>query len=153
MMEETQETQKPQGSQQTQAQWSDKLPVMRVRIARPTNQLEEITKFYRDGLHLKVIGTFEDHDGYNGIIFGMPGTDYQLEFTQHKDGGELPPLDNDNLLVFYLKDKQAIGHLTVKLGAMGYYPVAPANPYWSGKGVTIADPDGGHVILVDIDTV
>ena len=133
-----------------QEKWSDSFPVSRVRIARPTNQLEKTTHFYRDGLNLKELGRFEDHSGYSGVILGLPGLSYQLEFTQHQDGTKLPPLDEDNLLVFYLTEKEAIGRLVVKLGAMGYYPVAPANPYWHDKGVTIADPDGGRVVLVDM---
>ncbi|MCA9890680.1 MAG: VOC family protein, partial [Anaerolineae bacterium] len=58
----------------------------RVRVARPTDQLEKVVAFYRDGLGLSVIGHFEDHAGYDGVMLGMPDANYHLEFTQHVDG-------------------------------------------------------------------
>ncbi len=41
---------------------------MQVRVARHTNRLAEIVRFYRDGLGLREIGHFKDHDGYDGIF-------------------------------------------------------------------------------------
>jgi len=129
--------------------WSPKLPVAQVRIARATNSLRDIVAFYADGLGLSIITEFENHEGYSGIIFGLPGVDYHLEFTQHDSGIPVPPSSEDNLLVLYIPEKEAIGRLVVKLGALGYFPTAPANPYWEDKGVTIQDPDGFRVVLVE----
>jgi hypothetical protein len=39
---------------------------MQVRLARHTDRLPQIVRFYRDGLGLLEIGRFEDHDGYVG---------------------------------------------------------------------------------------
>jgi hypothetical protein len=39
---------------------------MQLRIARHTERLEELVRFYRDGLGLAEIGGFRDHDGYHG---------------------------------------------------------------------------------------
>ena len=54
---------------------------MQVRVARHTNRLAEIVSFYRDGLGLREIGHFKDHDGYDGIFLALTGTETHLEFT------------------------------------------------------------------------
>lgn len=126
------------------------MPVAKMRVARVTQDLEAISRFYKDGLGLAMIASFEDHAGYSGLIFGLPGVEYQLEFTQEKDAPPPPKPHPDDLLVFYLREKEAIGKLVVRLGVMGYHPVAPANPYWENKSVTIPDPDGWRVVLVDL---
>lgn len=130
--------------------WSTHLPVTQVRIARATNNLAEVLKFYRDGLGLKELASFNDHQGYSSVMLGLPGRLCHLEFTLKIDGERLPPPNADDLLVLYIPEKQAIGRLVVKLGAMGFFPVSPANPYWEDKGVTIADPDGWHVVLAEV---
>ena len=43
--------------------WSEELHVAQVRIARPTDQLIEIEKFYCEGNGLKKIGSFQGHAG------------------------------------------------------------------------------------------
>ncbi len=47
--------------------------IAQVRIRRPTDQLERVVRFYRDGLGLAVLGGFEDHAGYDGVMIGLPG--------------------------------------------------------------------------------
>lgn len=128
--------------------WPKLLPVVQVRVARATDNLEKITQFYRDGLGLSVIGSFQDHDGYSGVMLGLPGRDYHLEFTENSSQNRPQP-DKDDLLVLYIPDKQAIGRMVVRLGALGFYPVPPANPFWEERGVTIPDPDGFHIVLVE----
>jgi hypothetical protein len=34
-------------------------------------------------------------------------------------------------------------------GLLGFLPVEPENPYWLLNGVTIEDPDGYRVVLVN----
>ncbi len=46
---------------------------MQVRVARHTNRLAEIVRFYRDGLGLREIGHFKHHDGYDGIFLALTG--------------------------------------------------------------------------------
>ena len=41
-----------------------------LRIARPSDDLSELLRFYRDGLGLTVLEQFEDHDGFDGIMLG-----------------------------------------------------------------------------------
>ena len=130
-------------------EWPSRLPTVQFRIARPTNQLERVVTFYRDGLGLPVLYSYEHDAGYDGVMFGLPGRDYHLEVTKHAGDGPCPPPSPDTLLVFYILDKAAITALVERLGAMGYAPVPPRNPYWAAQGVTIADPDGWHVVLMN----
>jgi len=131
------------------ADWPDHLPVTQVRIARPTDRLEAVVAFYRDGLGLPVITTFQHHAGYSGVILGLPGRDYHLEFVSHEGGSPGPAPSEDNLLVLYLPDADGIEAATERLAALGAHPVAPENPYWEDQGVTFADPDGWRVVLFE----
>jgi catechol 2,3-dioxygenase-like lactoylglutathione lyase family enzyme len=135
----------------TDRPWPKFLPAVQIRIARPTNQLDKVVAFYRDGLGLEEIGSFENHDGYSSKMLGLPGYDYHLEFTQHEGAAAIQSPHPDQLLVFYIPDPQSIGRLVVKLGAMGYFPVPPENPYWENKSVTIADPDGYRIVLCETE--
>jgi hypothetical protein len=47
---------------------------MELRIARHTERLDELVRFYRDGIGLTEIGGFRDHDGYDGVFLAVPGT-------------------------------------------------------------------------------
>jgi catechol 2,3-dioxygenase-like lactoylglutathione lyase family enzyme len=127
--------------------WSDKLPVVQFRIARPTNQLQKVVEFYRDGLGLRVVGHFENHNGYDGVMLGLPDTAYHLEFTQHVDAVPCPPPSEDNLLVFYMPDIEARDLVVNRLHGRGYDEVEPENPYWKNEGVTIEDPDRWRIVL------
>ena len=129
--------------------WPVDLPAVQVRVARPTDQLDEVIRFYRDGLGLKEIGSFAGHAGYTGVMLGLPGAAYHLEFTTHDEGSSCPAPTRDNLLVFYITDRPARDRVVARLAAMGYAAVAPENPYWQADGVTIADPDGWRVVLMN----
>ena len=121
--------------------------VTQVRIARPTHQLERVVAFYRDDLGLVEITRFADHDGYSGVILGLPNRRYHLEFTQHEAGSPCPAPSRDNLLVLYLPDRNALQMLRERLEQRGHPTVPPENPYWLDKSVTFADPDGWRVVL------
>jgi catechol 2,3-dioxygenase-like lactoylglutathione lyase family enzyme len=129
--------------------WPQRLPVVQVRIARPTGQMERIVAFYRDGLGLPIIYSYMDDADYDGVMFGLPGRDYHLEITRHAGDGPCPIPPPDNLLVLYIPDRGAIDDLVAHLRAMGYTPVAPRNRYWAEKGVTFSDPDGWHIVLMN----
>jgi catechol 2,3-dioxygenase-like lactoylglutathione lyase family enzyme len=133
----------------THSEWPEHLPVMQVRVARPTDQLEAVVRFYRDALGLAEIGSFAGHAGYDGVMLGLPGRSYHLEFTQHAEGSSCPAPSRDNLLVLYIADKSALDQLVARLRAHGHEPVAPENPYWAERGVTFADPDGWRVVLMN----
>jgi catechol 2,3-dioxygenase-like lactoylglutathione lyase family enzyme len=127
--------------------WPAELPVLRVRFARPTDRLDEVVRFYREGLGLAELGRFEGHSGYDGVMFGLPGSDYHLEFTSHADGSPCPAPSADNLLVLSVESEQAAEIVAARLADLGYPDVEPENPYWDGSSITIADPDGWRVVL------
>ena len=41
-------------------------PGVTLRVARPTDDIETLLPFYRDGLGLAVLARFEDHEGFDG---------------------------------------------------------------------------------------
>lgn len=123
----------------------------RVRFARPTDRLAEVLRFYEDGLGLTRIASFEHHAGYSGVMLGLPGEDYHLEFTEHEDGSPCPAPTRDNLLVLYLTDPDAIAATAGRLRALGHEPVKPENPYWA-RDLTFEDPDGWRVVLAHVDS-
>jgi catechol 2,3-dioxygenase-like lactoylglutathione lyase family enzyme len=129
--------------------WPDGLSVVQVRIARPTDRLEEVVSFYRDALGLQQLGSFEHHAGYDGVMLGLPGREYHLEFTRRAGGGPCPAPSKDNLLVLYVEDREAMNKAAERLKTRGHHPVPPENPYWAERGLTFEDPDGWRVVLMN----
>lgn len=123
------------------------MEAMQVRIARPTNQLAAIKSFYTEGLGLKVIGEFTGHQGYDGVMIGLPDHQYHLEFTQFETPVDLPEPTKEHLLVFYFNDFEAFTKVNKRLQEMKFYPVSPENPYWEGKSLTYEDPDHWRIVL------
>jgi catechol 2,3-dioxygenase-like lactoylglutathione lyase family enzyme len=129
------------------------LHVAQVRIARPTDKLEEVVGFYRDGLGLPEIGRFAEHAGYDGVMLGLPGRNYHLEFTRHAHGSPGAAPSRDNLLVLYVPDAAERAQLVARLDARGAPRVEPENPYWRDKSVTFEDPDGWRVVICAVTGV
>ena len=117
---------------------------IQLRVARHTERLDELVRFYRDGLGLTEIGGFSDHDGYDGVFLDVPGTGTHLELTAGGDHGAPAP-HPESLLVLYLGDEKAVRAASARLGVE---PVQAANPYWDQHGTTFEDPDGFRVVLV-----
>jgi catechol 2,3-dioxygenase-like lactoylglutathione lyase family enzyme len=117
---------------------------IQLRVARHTERLDELVRFYRDGLGLTEIGGFTDHDDYSGVFLEVPGTGAHLELTAGGEHGGPAP-HPESLLVFYLGDEDAV---RTTAGRLGVDPVPSANPYWDEHGVTFEDPDGFRVVLV-----
>ncbi len=117
------------------------------RVARPTDDLAALKKFYGEGLGFEVLYEFKDHEGFDGVMLGHPGACYHLEFT-HKRGhkaGHAPT--EENLLVFYLPDAQAWRRAVARMESQGYKAVQSFNPYWDQHGKTFEDPDRYRVVL------
>lgn len=118
-----------------------------LRVARPTDNLEAVVRFYRDGLGLDVLFEFNDHDGFDGVMLGRKGAGYHLEFTRKKghSAGKAPT--EDNLLVFYVPAVSQWQRALDRMEQHGYRPVKAFNAYWDQHGKTFADPDGYRVVL------
>lgn len=118
-----------------------------LRVARPTDDIDRLLPFYRDGLGLDVLYRFQDHDGFDGVMLGRRGAPYHFEFTRaHGHSAGRAPTQ-DNLLVFYLSEVETWRDAVERLRAAGFEPVGPLNPYWNRAGMTFEDPDGYRVVL------
>ena len=119
----------------------------KLRVARPTDHLEETVRFYTEGLGLSRLDSFEDHEGFDGVMVGIPGAAYHLEFTRKRghEAGVAPTADD--LLVFYIPDPGEWQKAVDRMVAAGYAPVTAFNPYWDRAGRTFQDADRYRVVL------
>lgn len=122
-------------------------PPAALRIARPTNDLDAVVNFYKNGLGLQELYRFQNHDGFDGVMLGFPGEAYHFEFTRAHghDAGRAPT--QDNLVVFYLPDRASWDAAIARMKQLGYPPVRSFNPYWDKEGVTFEDCAGYRVVL------
>lgn len=118
-----------------------------LRIARPTDDIEALLSFYRDGLGFEILGAFEDHAGFDGVMLGQRESPYHFEFTHHRghEVGRAPT--QDHLVVFYYPERAEWEAAEARMRAAGFEPVPSYNPYWEVQGVTFEDPDGYRVVL------
>jgi hypothetical protein len=116
-------------------------------VARATDHLDQVVRFYVDGVGLAPLGSFEDHDSFDGVMVGAPGAPYHLEFTRRRGhvAGRAP--NHDHLLVFYLPDQQEWQEAVDRMMAADHQPVPAFNPYWDRVGRTFEDPDGYRVVF------
>lgn len=121
--------------------------VTMLRVARPTDHLDGVLRFYRDGVGLIEIGSFQDHEGFDGVMLGLPGASYHLEFTRQRDhiAGRAPT--QENLLVFYLPSREEWQAAIDRMIEAGHAPLVSYNPYWDRSGCTFEDPDGYRVVF------
>lgn len=123
----------------------------KLRVARPTDQLEACVAFYKDALGLDELGAFADHDGFDGVMLGHPDQPWHLELTRkagHEAGRAPSP---EHLLVLYIPDPNAFDAAVARVRSHGHEPVRAFNPYWDRAGVTFEDPDGYRVVLCNSD--
>jgi hypothetical protein len=69
-----------------------------LRVARPTDKLAEVVKFYNDGLGFEVLYQFTDHDGFDGVMLGHKDAAYHLEFTRKT---VMPPAKRRHKKIFW----------------------------------------------------
>jgi catechol 2,3-dioxygenase-like lactoylglutathione lyase family enzyme len=116
---------------------------MKLRIARHTERLDEVVAFYRDQIGLAETGRFKDHNGYDGVFLGIPGTGSHLEFTTG-GGHEAPIAHPESLLVLYLETQEELDAIVTRIEQP---TVTPTNPYWQANAHAFADPDGFQILL------
>ena len=93
-----------------------------------------------------MIASFEDHNGYSGVVFGLPDSSRQLELVFHE--GDAPSPTAEDQLVFYLGSPEQVESIAACLRSAGFEPVAAPNPYWQRTGaLRFLDPDGYSVVL------
>ncbi len=101
---------------------------------------------YRDGIGLTVLGGFENHDGYDGVMLGFPDGLYHLEFTrQHGHVAPHAPTA-EHLLVLYEPDSERWNAACERMISAGFRAVPAHNPYWDRRGLTFEDLEGYRVV-------
>ena len=128
---------------------SQQLPVAQMTVARPKEKLDEVVRFYRDGIGLGVVGLQEGQEGYSEVMLSLPSRVSHLEFSYNEIDSEPSIPSKDDLLVLYMPDKPAVDGIVKRLGSMGYCPVPAQNSYWARRGTTVQDPDGWKLVLVN----
>ncbi len=121
-----------------------------MRTARPTADLARARHFYEVLVGLPVLGSFAAHDGFDGVIFGLPDERAQLELvsTPH---GIIPRPSAEDALVLYC-DLTASTKIALRLRE-ALVPelqsdATDLNPYWPRNGaLTFVDPDGYRLIV------
>jgi len=116
------------------------------RVARHTNDLKPLIEFYTSILGLEILGSFKNHDNYDGVFLGKQDQNWHLEFTtslskvNHK-------FDVDDILVFYPEQISEYDKVLERIAFYGIERVIPENPYWRNNGIMIKDPDGYCIVI------
>jgi catechol 2,3-dioxygenase-like lactoylglutathione lyase family enzyme len=122
-----------------------------LRVARPSDNLEALLPFYRDGLGLNLLHRFENHAGFDGVRLGQKDAPYHFEFTRaHGHAAGKAPTE-DNLLIFYIPDDTEWAAAVARMRDAGFDPVPAFNPYWDKDGRTFEDPDGYRIVIQHSD--
>jgi catechol 2,3-dioxygenase-like lactoylglutathione lyase family enzyme len=120
---------------------------LKIRVARPSNDLSAAARFYVEGLGLKQLAQFKDHAGIDGVIFGHENAPYHFELTRHLHSPVIPRPTPEDLIVFYIPDEKEWTEVTARLENSGFHPVPSLNPYWDQRGRTYVDLDGYRVVI------
>ncbi len=125
---------------------------MKLRIARHTNDLEKIRVFYTTILNLKVLGSFINHDSYDGLFLGDCNFDWHLEFTKSNEIVAFN-FNEDDLLVFYPESTLEYQNIFNKIIENNITFQTSKNPYWGENGKMISDPDGYKIVISNLKIV
>jgi catechol 2,3-dioxygenase-like lactoylglutathione lyase family enzyme len=118
-----------------------------VRVARPVSDLGRAREMYCRGLGLRVLGSFQDHEGFDGVILGVPGGGMHFELTRCTAHPVAPSPSPEDLAVFYIPSAAGWRRACDDMLAAGFRRVASFNPYWERRGRTFEDPDGYRIVL------
>ncbi len=118
-----------------------------LRIARPVSNLARSTDLYCRGLGLRILGSFQDSDGFDGVMLGVPGSGYHFEFTYCRTHPLAPSPTAEDVIVLYLPTEAEWNARCASMSAAGFKQVPSFNPYWDLNGRTYEDPDGYRVVL------
>jgi hypothetical protein len=117
-----------------------------VRIARPTNDLAAIRRFWVDAVGLDELGGFADEE-MDGLFVGPRDGDWHLELTFDRRRVMVPQPTSEDLIVLYLgsTERDAVERRLVEHGIATYdHP----NHYWASVGATCyLDPDGYGLVI------
>ena len=118
-----------------------------LRIARPVRDLAKAADMYSRGLGLRIVGSFENHDGFDGVMLGTPDSGYHFEFTYCRTHPIEPTPTPEDLAVLYVPGVAEWQAICTSVLAVGFKQVASFNPYWEVRGKTFEDADGYRIVL------
>ena len=118
-----------------------------LRIARPVSDLRRSVDMYCRGLGLRVVDSFEDHEGFDGVMLGFEGAVYHFEFTYCRAHPVAPAPTAEDLVVLYIPDAGQWQRLCAGMSAAGFQNVTTFNPFWESRGRTFQDHDGYRTVL------
>lgn len=122
---------------------------MQLRVARHTNNLDKIVEFYTQLVGFEILGSFKDHNAYDGVFIGKVGADWHLEFTTSNEKA-VHTFDADDLLVFYPQTEVEYAELLNRFSSRNIESVIPKNPYWKENGKMFMDPDGFLLVISNL---
>lgn len=123
------------------------MSISHLRIARPVTNLTRSTNMYTRGLGLQILGSFRDHEGFDGVMLGIPDAGYHFEFV-HAPGHPVTPTPTvEDLVVCYVPVQEDWDARCQAMLAAGFAQVPSFNPYWDVRGRTFQDPDGYRVVV------
>lgn len=102
---------------------------------------------YSRGLGLRVVGRFENHDGFDGVMLGAADSGYHFEFTYCRTHPVRPTPTAEDLVVLYIPGTAEWEASCASMLAAGFRRVASFNPYWEASGRTFEDLDGYRTVL------
>jgi len=111
------------------------------------SNLARAQAMYCAGLGWQVLGSFQDHAGFDGVILGPGGGDYHFEFTCCRTHPVTPAPTPEDLVVFYVPAGEEWKAACARMLAAGFRQVSSFNPYWDARGRTFEDPDGYRVVV------
>lgn len=122
---------------------------MTFRFARHTNNLEKLKQFYVAVLEFELLGSFKNHNNYDGIFIGKINENWHLEFTQTTEIVTITCSDDD-ILVFYPNSKSEYDTIIKKIKNNAIEFIKSENPYWNENGKMILDPDGYRIVISNL---
>lgn len=102
---------------------------------------------YCRGLGLHLLGSFEDHEGFDGVMLGFEGSNYHFEFTRCRTHPVAAAPTPEDLIVLYMPAAAEWQAACDNMLAAGFQQVSSFNPYWNIRGLSFEDPDGYRIVL------
>jgi catechol 2,3-dioxygenase-like lactoylglutathione lyase family enzyme len=122
---------------------------MTFRFARHTNDLEQLNSFYVKTLGMEILGSFQNHNGYDGVFIGKLNENWHLEFTKSDEIIHFNFGDED-ILVFYPSTRLEYDSILERINNSSIKIIKAKNPYWNENGKMFHDPDGYKIVISDL---
>jgi hypothetical protein len=117
------------------------------RADRPVIELARTKDMDSRALDLRVVGSFDDHEGLDGVMLGVHGGAVHFEFTHSRRHPVLPTPTVEDLVVLFIPPEREWKATCAAMVAAGFRQVTTFNPYWEATGRTDEGCDGFRIVL------